>query len=101
MQTESIAQEAQRRGVSETTVKNLRRGMELRPERKQLTQADVDALPEGARVWVKWSGGNGPHLYTVSIRSSARWAKECDAPLNGVGAHPLTQAWLTDGTEQP
>lgn len=40
---------------------------ELTPEedRRLLTQEQVDALPEGTRVMVKWSGGNGPHEYRV------------------------------------
>lgn len=28
-----------------------------------LTQEQLDALPEGTPVYVKWGGGNGPHLY--------------------------------------
>ena len=30
-----------------------------------LTQAEVDALPDGTRVRIKWTGGNGPHEYTT------------------------------------
>lgn len=30
-----------------------------------LTQSEVDALPDGARVVVTWCGGNGPHEYTL------------------------------------
>ncbi len=30
-----------------------------------LTQAEVDALPDGTRIVVTWSGGNGPHEYVL------------------------------------
>lgn len=30
-----------------------------------LTQEEVDALPSGTRVVVKWCGGNGPHEYVI------------------------------------
>lgn len=30
-----------------------------------LTREQADALPDGARVEVNWSGGNGPHEYVV------------------------------------
>lgn len=32
---------------------------------KRLTQAEVEALPVGTRVHVKWSGGNGPYWYVI------------------------------------
>ena len=32
---------------------------------KLLSQLEVDILPVGTRVRVKWSGGNGPHEYTI------------------------------------
>ena len=28
-----------------------------------LTQAEVDAIPDDTSVFIKWSGGNGPHKY--------------------------------------
>lgn len=30
-----------------------------------LTQDEVDALPDGSRVEVIWSGGNGPYKYVI------------------------------------
>ncbi len=36
-------------------------------EGKPLTEDDFDALPDGARVVVTWSGGNGPHEYLVRV----------------------------------
>lgn len=40
---------------------------ELTPEETSriLTQEQVDALPEGTPIIVKWSGGNGPHRYVI------------------------------------
>jgi hypothetical protein len=32
---------------------------------RRLTQAEVEALPVGTRVYVKWSGGNGPFWYVI------------------------------------
>lgn len=32
-----------------------------------LSQAEADELPEGARVTVTWSGGNGPHGYVIAV----------------------------------
>lgn len=34
---------------------------------KRLTQQEAEALPEGSRVRVTWSGGNGPHWYQIKI----------------------------------
>lgn len=30
-----------------------------------LTQEEVNALPDGTKIVVTWSGGNGPAVYTV------------------------------------
>lgn len=40
---------------------------EFTPEEaaRLLTQSEVDALPEGTRVLIKWSGGNGPWEYRI------------------------------------
>jgi len=32
---------------------------------KILTRAEVEALPVGTKVFVKWSGGNGPYWYVI------------------------------------
>jgi hypothetical protein len=68
--------------------------------KRLLTQAEVDSLPEAARVSVTWSGGNGPHAYRI-VRD--KHAGVCvdnvyrDA-LRNVGGHPLTQVWLLEGS---
>ena len=67
---------------------------------KALTQAEVDALPEGADVWVKWSGGNGPLRYRVTHRCGRPSADTVPPSyahsLEPCGEHPLTQVWLDD-----
>ena len=32
-----------------------------------MTAEDVAALPDGTRVRVTWSGGNGPHEYVIAV----------------------------------
>jgi hypothetical protein len=54
----------------------------------------VDALPDGARVSVRWSGGNGPHEYTVERHHETVWAKECKSVIDYVGERPLTEVRL-------
>jgi hypothetical protein len=44
---------------------------------KQLSQEDVDALPEGAEVYIKWEGGNGPWLYRVIKRRGMSAVDTC------------------------
>ena len=34
-------------------------------EKTYLTQEEVDALPIGTQIEVVWTGGNGPHIYTI------------------------------------
>jgi hypothetical protein len=41
------------------------RGMDATLQ-KLLTQQEVDALPSGTRVSIKWAGGNGPHEYELT-----------------------------------
>lgn len=36
------------------------------PEGEPLTSEEVAALGDGTSIIVKWSGGNGPHRYTVA-----------------------------------
>ncbi len=67
---------------------------------KPFTQAEADALPEGAVVWVTWSGGNGPHQYRVT-RRLGDVSVDTDPPsyahfLGHVGEHPSTQVWTLD-----
>lgn len=35
------------------------------PKSAYLTQAEVDALPADSEVIITWTGGNGPHKYTI------------------------------------
>lgn len=37
-----------------------------------LTEEQVAELPEGAKVIVIWSGGNGPHRYVVAVSEWGR-----------------------------
>lgn len=42
-----------------------------------LTQEEVDNLPAGTKVVITWSGGNGPHEYTIHKRDySGSFVKE-------------------------
>ena len=34
---------------------------------KKLTQQEAEHLPEGSKVRITWSGGNGPHNYVIHI----------------------------------
>lgn len=49
-----------RLGEKMKTLKSLRH--------KFLTQKEVDLLPVGTKVIITWSGGNGPHKYTIHKR---------------------------------
>lgn len=42
---------------------------------KALTQEEVDALPDGTKVLITWSGGNGPHEYEVVQKNGLAYAK--------------------------
>lgn len=65
-----------------------------------LSQADVDALPDGAAIRVTWSGGNGPHSYVLRRQFSAPWAYSergvAVGHLTQVGNHPRDQVWVDD-----
>ncbi len=50
----------------------------------KLTAEQIDALPDGAEVVVTWSGGNGPHRYTVARRHGMVLAV-----FKGIGVAPL------------
>lgn len=39
------------------------------PETPRLTPAEIRALPDGAKVLVRWCGGNGPWFYTLRHQS--------------------------------
>ncbi len=38
---------------------------------KLLTQNEVDNLPEGTKVIITWTGGNGPHEYMIHKRKGS------------------------------
>lgn len=42
--------------------------METKHKGTPLTQEEVDALVAGTKVVITWSGGNGPHEYTIHKR---------------------------------
>jgi hypothetical protein len=53
-----------------------------------LSQTEVNALPDGTRVWVRWSGGNGPWPYTISrLRNGITYARShLDVQFNTPGS---------------
>lgn len=69
-----------------------------------LTKEELNRLPDGTRILVTWSGGNGPHRYVLRFKHGAAFAVtdfgRGEDPvsehlvLNFVGAHPLTQVWI-------
>lgn len=67
---------------------------------KLLTQDEVDAIPEGTKVVITWSGGNGPFEYTIEKVRGFAWAKECGCWINFVGEYPLTQVSLLERAEE-
>lgn len=43
-----------------------------------LMQCEVDKLPNGSIVEIVWTGGNGPHRYTVEVSFDGfRTLREC------------------------
>ena len=76
-----------------------------------LTQEQVDNLPEGTKIFVKWPGANRPWPYVVHYRfDGVPFAKLTGVPfvmlangdpdsigiLRPVGNAPLIQVWLRD-----
>ena len=69
-----------------------------------LTQAEVDALPDGTRVTIRWGvSGDGPHEYVVRRVDGVVWAwttfsrgdNIAVAPIAGVGSGKHdTRVWL-------
>ena len=57
-----------------------------------LTTAELLAMPSGSRVWVTWSGGNGPHEYEVRNTLYADGARSEYAAIYRIGARPLERA---------
>lgn len=71
-----------------------------------LTMAQLKELREGTAIIVTWSGGNGPHEYTLTFDHYGypyAWSKHgvpsdehmrFHNPFNSVGEHPMTQVWV-------
>lgn len=76
-----------------------------------LTSDQIAALPVGTEIMVTWSGGNGPHKYTVDRRNSVTLARPTDfrtgerTPMHlsidsFLGPSPLTQVRLARAGEE-
>jgi hypothetical protein len=65
-----------------------------------LTKEELNALPDGTAIKVKWSGGNGPHKYTLRRSFSTPWACTQDGHwvghLKHVGTSNLDQVWVDE-----
>ena len=77
--------------------------------RRYLTQAEVDELPDGARVEVTWTGRSGAGVYRVERSDYTpirMWAVSIHdgctvGPLNQVGAAPpATLVRLADDSDE-
>lgn len=69
---------------------------------KVLNEDDVKLLRVGDAVRVKWSGGNGPHLYTVtqlSLSGTLRLATAQEMRLGMLGMNWLSGPFGTGLTE--
>jgi hypothetical protein len=67
-----------------------------------LTQAEVDALDDGAVVRVKWNGGNGPHTYQIERVEGLEHPATIDGrPLDYVGQEsPRMRVFRPDDVDQ-
>lgn len=76
------------------------------PKSKSLTQAEVDALPDGTPIIVIWEGCYTSSRYRVgrgSFAPSRTYAMQltgemCSYIGERVGPAPLTQVWLDPGS---
>jgi hypothetical protein len=67
-----------------------------------LSAEDIATLPVGTELEITWSGGNGPHTYTLSFWYGIPWARTdedryVDANrflLDSIGPSPLTEVRL-------
>ena len=53
-----------------------------------LSQAEVNALPEGTDVLIKWHGGNGPHPYEIDCIEGVAHPFVGKTPLTMVTTDP-------------
>jgi len=65
---------------------------EPEPEYPPLSTTEIQALPEGARVLVAWSGGNGPHEYRVHWHRGEPYAQTEEEHRQG---RVDVEKWLT------
>lgn len=84
------------------------------PDWAPLSRQEVEALPSGTPVIIVWSGGNGPHRYTVrripgGLVAADSWeddheqwdvdGKGLDGPSAFVGTAPMhTRVWRVVAT---
>lgn len=45
--------------------------------KRLLSQDEIDKLPTETRLFIKWAGGNGPHLYQIERRNGYMFALGC------------------------
>ncbi len=72
---------------------------------KFLSQSQVDSLPDGTKVMIVWSGGNGPHKYEVCSHRGGKYTKtERGKPaerISFVGKNkPFTLVWVINNQEK-
>lgn len=72
---------------------------DLTPEERDrcLSQEQVDQLREGTFVYVKWSGGNGPHVYKIVRRHGFVYTAHRGGARDGEPQHALTCCGPDDG----
>ncbi len=68
------------------------------PNHKPLTEHEVSLLPNGSKILILWSGGNGPHEYIKGedfYGYPIAWTidKHIRHDLIFIGEYPLTQVW--------
>lgn len=54
-----------------------------------LSEQDLRQLPEGTRILVTWSGGNGPHVYVLRFDAWGAPFAETDFAHGGNVRHRL------------
>jgi len=59
-------------------------------DKRPLTEDQVNALEEGTVVDVIWTGGNGPHRYSIHVQDGLRYAATLDGNPRMLTYNPLT-----------
>lgn len=73
-----------------------------------LTQEEVDKLESGDEVMIKWSGGNGPHRYTITWiegelhprTEDTRTGESSGPPLDYVGGEPRHRVFFPEDSDE-